>query len=479
MSQVKHNCGLCVAHTLHDVYSFTKSLQHRGREAAGIAAIGNNKIDVIKWAGDFNKFDLEDLHDIFPGHKYHTFMGHVRYATRGRKDKILEDAHPHTIGGKSIVRNGHIIIRDCEAVIVHNGQVDEKYIPISNRRSLKTECDSERILHYLVENNEFELMTKSPGAYTLAFTEKNREEIVVMRDVLGMLPGILGKKDGKFGVASEDVAFKLNGGEPVEDLQPGNIYYLNANGNYRKKEVIKSKIRAHCMFQFQYIINKLTIADSVSTKIHRENLGHQLAEENLFNEIAYLTYAPRCPEMAARVCAKDVGLPFIKVFYKPVAERSFQGSTKKDRELSINENFYLIPGIEEIIEGKEIGVVEDSIVRGNVLARIKHLLYDEARVKKAHLISYTPPLCITGEDGINRGCMFGVDMPPEPILSDEYFARGRTSEQISEKAGMPVSYLSLEGMLVAFERSGMSRENLCTYCLGGEHPFTRLTIEGK
>ena len=69
---IRHNCGFCVAHTLHDVYRFIRSLQHRGREAAGIAAVGNERIDVIKWAGPVDRFDVTDLHKIFPSPQYHT-----------------------------------------------------------------------------------------------------------------------------------------------------------------------------------------------------------------------------------------------------------------------------------------------------------------------------------------------------------------------------------------------------------------------
>ena len=88
---IEHNCGLCVAHTLHDTYSFINSLQHRGRDAVGICAIGDNKIDVIKWAGQVNSFDITDLHKIFQRTEYHTYMAHLRYATRGKKDNLLEE----------------------------------------------------------------------------------------------------------------------------------------------------------------------------------------------------------------------------------------------------------------------------------------------------------------------------------------------------------------------------------------------------
>ena len=144
---IRHNCGLAAAHTLHDVYSFMKSLQHRGREAAGIAAIGDHTIDVIKWTGPVDFFDLTDLHKIFPKPQYHTYMGHVRYATRGRKDQLLNDAHPHTIGGEIDDRGSHIIIHGCDIAGVHNGQGDLESVSQVDCGSLRTGCDTEALLH--------------------------------------------------------------------------------------------------------------------------------------------------------------------------------------------------------------------------------------------------------------------------------------------------------------------------------------------
>ncbi len=477
---IRHNCGWCLTHTLHDAYGFLRSLQHRGREAAGIAAIGHNRIDVVKWAGPVTKFGSDNLHKVFPkSHQYHTFLGHVRYATSGRKDKILEDAHPHTIGGIFENRGNHHIKRDCDSVVVHNGQIYKKHIPISRVGLLKTECDSEQALHYFIEHGEFNFINNVPGAYTLAVAQKNRSEVVLMRDPLGMHPIILGRKDGKFVASSEDMVFGENGGEEIEDLEPGSIYYITPEGDVRKQKGLESKVKAHCMFEFQYILNKKSIIDDVSTTVHRRMLGEQLAKEFFPTDASFVTYAPSCPEGAARRYSKVTGLPFIDAFYKMRNERSFQDSTKEDREKSINENLFLRPGMEETLKDQTLVVIEDSLVRGNVLNRIKHLLYDKAKVKKAYVASYTSPLCIIGEDGKERGCEFGVDMPSTPLGKDSYIARGRTMEQISEKVGMPVYYLSMNGMMQAFEKSGIKKENLCTYCLGGEHPFTRLTVKGE
>ena len=157
MGEVRHNCGLCITHTLHDAYNFLeKSLQHRGREAAGIAAVGEESIDVLKWSGSVSTFDVIDLHKLLPGHNYHTFLGHVRYATQGRKDKILEDAHPHVLGGIEDCRGSHVIIRNCEAAIVHNGQVDIGLLNDVDLGKMKTRCDSEAVLLYYKEKGEKE-----------------------------------------------------------------------------------------------------------------------------------------------------------------------------------------------------------------------------------------------------------------------------------------------------------------------------------
>ena len=98
-------------------------------------------------------------------------------------------------------------------------------------------------------------------------------------------------------------------------------------------------------------------------------------------------------------------------------------------------------------------------------------LYEEAGVGQAYLVSYTPPIGIIGDDGVPRGCTFGVDMPQDPPPGDEFIARGRTAEAIGAAMGMPVIYLSRQGMLDAFVRAGLPERDLCTYCIGGRMPF--------
>jgi amidophosphoribosyltransferase len=175
---------------------------------------------------------------------------------------------------------------------------------------------------------------------------------------------------------------------------------------------------------------------------------------------------PRCPEPAARSFSKQTEKPFVPIFYKLRGERAFQGSTPDDRKNSIEENLHLLPDAKNKLKGKTVVVIDDSTIRGNNAKREKELL-EETEVKKCYHVNYTPPIGIVGEDGVPRGCMFGVDMPPD----DNFIARNRTVEEISEKVGMDVRYMSIEGMLKAFEKVGLRKDELCTFCIGGKHPF--------
>ncbi len=471
---LRHNCGLCVAKTLHDAYSFIRSLQHRGREAAGIAAIGSDQIVVIKWLGPVTRFDITDLHKILPAPLFHTYFAHVRYATRGRKEtrEILCDAHPIAIGGKVTHEQDHIIIRDCEAVIIHNGQVDIPFSELPTGTKLKTGTDTEALLYYLLANGPRTALHEIPGAYTLAYTLRRFPEIIAMRDRTGIKPGVLGWKDGSYGFASEDIAFRKNGGEFTEDMEPGTIYYLRSNGSYRKEPVVTPETR-FCFFEWNYLADVDSMLNGINVRLLREQLGAALP----YIPVDLVTCVPRCPQVAARVYAKNKGLPFSSVLYKTRGERSFQGSTAKQRHDSIASNLFLLPYLRgpggeviaapDFLAGKKVTLIDDSIVRGNNSVHARDLLLGQAKVAEINFLSYTPPIGIVGDDGIPRGCLFGVDMPPR----DKFIARERTRAEISSKMGMDVHHLSLERMLAVYRRCGLHPEQLCTYCVGGPHPF--------
>ncbi len=468
MIKVRHNCGIAVAHTLHDAYSFIKSLQHRGREACGIAAVGNS-IDVIKWVGNVSKVDLVDLHKILPAQNYQMFLAHVRYATKGREDRILQDAHPHTIGGKEIIKKDHIIIKNCNAAIIHNGQVDAKTFCNKN----KEECDTKNILNFYWENESHEVIHKIPGSYTLAIADKRKKEIIVIRDRYGVRPGVLGWKDGKYCVVSEDIALKENGAKFIEELRPGSIYYLSFDGSFRRSDILKPTPK-HCFFEWNYISDVDSFLNGVSSRRLREELGKELAKEFNLKEVDLITFLPRCPEVAARSYVKALGMEykFSPIFYKLRGERSFQGTTQNDRQNSINSNLHILPGFQDSLKDKRVVLIDDSTIRGTNSNRAKELLIS-AGVKEIILLNYTPKIGVIGKDGKKRGCLFGVDIPPGDnfvvLTSDK--KRNRTDKEISKELGLKIGFLSIEGMFRAFERVGIKREHLCYFCIGGKHPF--------
>ena len=482
---IQENCGIGIGRTLHDAYSFTKSLQHRGREAVGLYAVGYRRIDAMKWIGTVDSFDVQSLEDdIFPSHShgYHTFVFHVRYATKGGKDQesILEGAHPQVIGGKIENRGNHIIIRDCEAALVFNGQINLEYFESINEEVKGRESDTECLLHYIKKEGARKLIENIPGAFTLAFADKAKDGIIITKDRLGMRPGALGFKGGKYCMASEDIALRKNGANFVKELEAGCIHYLLPDGGYYKEEIISSRPK-HCFFEWNYLSDVDSRFGGRDVRSVREALGEVLAEEFNPHDADYVTFLPRCPEISARVYAEKLGIPFKHLFYKIRKERSFQGSTQNEREGSIKANLHLLPEIdgrpiEEFLRGKTVILIDDSTIRATNSKRARELLYHKAGIKKAYLVNYTPQIGVIGEDGIERGCLFGVDMPP----GDKFVAiynyndgkkRNRTLEEISEEIGMPVFYISKEGMYRAFELAGISRENLCSFCIGGKHPF--------
>jgi len=473
MGDVRHNCGLAVAHSLDETYALLASLQHRGRDAAGIAAIGDGRIDVVKWAGRVESFGIKGLHEILGAGKrrYDLFLGHVRYATRGRKDQILEDAHPHVIGGEWHDRGSHILIVDCESAAVHNGQVAQPYFQsiAAATPQLRTSCDTEALLHLFRQIGEQQLLRQVHGAFTLAIADRLRRDVIVMRDRTGIRPGVLGVKGGIYSVASEDVAFTENGGEVVEDLEPGTLYHLTADGRYTRERIVPSVPR-HCFFEWTYIGNRNSDLSGIKVRRLRAALGEALAAEFRPGDADLVTYLPRCSDIAARSYADAAQLDFAPTLYKVKDERAFQGADAAERTRSISTNLYLLPNAAEILHGKAVIMIDDSTIRGTNARRARELLLS-AGARKVYLANYIPPVGIIPDDTVPRGCEFGVDMPPD---SADFIARGRSIDQISDALSMQVAYLSLDGLLRTFERLGMPRDNLCYFCVGGPHPFAGL-----
>ncbi len=462
---IQDHCGWCVASSLHDAYSFLKSLQHRGRETAGIAGVRDDgRIDVVKWLGIVDRFSLKNLSRVFSPHTYRLWLGHVRYATTGKKDprQILDDAHPHVVGGTYQFKRNHLILQDCTAAIVHNGQVSHPSFDT-------TRCDSPQLLDYYLHRGIEDTLKNIRCAYSAAVADQHG--VVVFRDVTGNRPAVLGLKDGRHCAASENMALIANGADPLGDIVPGSAHYIGLEeGAYTQKSIVSPE-RCHCMFEFQYLAGPQSTLDGINVRIHRERLGRILAKEFIPSDAHFVVYLPECPEPAARAYADESGIPFFDgVFYKMRAERSFQGSTLEERAVSIQENLHLAPDMREALRGKVVVLIDDSMVRANNIQHALDLLYQEAGVQKVYYVLYTPRIGVVDEKGVPRGCLYGVDMPPHDNFVVREKMRNLSEEELNKKVGATVHYISLDGMFAAFEQSGMRREDLCAYCVGGRGP---------
>jgi amidophosphoribosyltransferase len=127
---------------------------------------------------------------------------------------------------------------------------------------------------------------------------------------------------------------------------------------------------------------------------------------------------------------------------------------------------------ETFLRGKTIIIIDDSTIRGNNSKRAVEIL-KQAGVGKIYLLNYTPKIGLIGEDGVERGCLYGVDMPPEDnfIVRNKEENRNQDDNVINEQIGAEVKFLSIEGMFKAFEKAGLERDHLCSFCIGGEKPF--------
>ncbi|MBN2101913.1 MAG: hypothetical protein JW716_03515 [Candidatus Aenigmarchaeota archaeon] len=476
---IGHNCGIAITYTLHDAHNFLYSLQHRGRDAAGIAAVGDT-IDILKWQGSVKRFDLAELHKHFPDGRYQYFIAHNRYATRGRKDRVLQDAHPHHIGGKVTDYGTYIIVRGAKKAIVHNGQIETESLNIDKSR-LMSGSDSEALLHYYDKHGthgEERVLQDIPGSYSAIIADTSREGAIVIRDRYGIRPAALGWKDNKFVAASEDIAIRKNGGSFREDIKPGSVYYLYPDGKYDFEQIIKSPYLALCKFEQLYLADPESVIDGIPVIVVQQQMGTMLARESP-KDADIVSFAPRRSEAAARAYANELGLPFVHLLTKESALRSFQGPYQKEREEAIQRNLHLLNppyferrgDIRREFKGAITDIVDDSIIRGTVGSTIAALVKPLDIIPR--LRSYTPYIGRIRKDGVKTGCYDGVDMPPEETADHKFVARGRNSRGISKAIGMDTRALSVRGMKSAFRKAGMDPNNLCTFCIGGRHPYRK------
>ena len=459
--EMKHKCGVFAIwgdpYSAEKIYTGIFAQQHRGQESAGIAVTNGEVLDSKVGMGlvsdVFTPADLKLL-------KGKGGIGHNRYSTTG--ESKITNAQPivctHVGGEVAVAHNGNLI----NANLLRRQY--EKYGHIFH-----TTTDTEIILHLLAYHHlrksdpMVESLPHLEGAYSLVFLFKDRIEAV--RDPWGWRPLVLGKTaDGHHCVASETVALDAIGARFIREIEPGEIVTLSDAG-VSSRRFSAGFQPAHCIFEHIYFANPSSRVFGDTVQIVRERLGEQLAKE--FPADADLVIPmPDSGRSAALGFARQSQLPFREgIVPNRYVGRTFIQPTHEKRTLAVQLKLNVVA---EVVEGKRVVVVDDSVVRGTTTqGKMKQLR--NAGAKEIHLRISCP--------AIRNACHFGIDFPHKEKL----LATGRTIEQIREFLEVEsIEFLSLGGMLSCVSRPP---SHYCTGCFSGEYrldvnnPVSKLDLE--
>jgi amidophosphoribosyltransferase len=420
------------------------ALQHRGQESAGIATAQRGHIMAVRDQGLVNQvFDEQKLRAL----QGDMAVGHVRYSTTGASS--WENSQPVWRADRrevALAHNGNLI----NAVALH-GSLREAGV------SFRSTSDSEIIAALVsthpaetVEDALADVMQHLEGAYSTVVMTKDR--VVAFRDPAGLRPLSLGMLGDRYCVASETCAFDIIGATFLRDVQPGEIVSLT-DGGVQTRMAVSGSRRALCVFEHIYFARPDSRLGGQTLQVARGRMGEILAREAPVDADVVIP-VPDSGNPAARGFARASGLPqddgFVKNRY---VARTFIQPGQELRKHGLRMKFNPLP---EVVAGRRLVVVDDSIVRGNTTRQIVAMLRD-AGAAEVHMRISAPP--------IRHPCFYGVDMSTR----EEMVAHGRSVDEIAAELGCDsLAYLSLAGVYEAIEGT---RETHCDACFSGEYPL--------
>ncbi|MCH2310764.1 MAG: amidophosphoribosyltransferase [SAR202 cluster bacterium] len=424
------------------------ALQHRGQESAGIAASSGTNIQVKTQMGLVTQvFQEKDLSD-FDGY---IALGHTRSSTTGSSH--IDNAQPFLSKSDSV-----------EIALGHNGNLINA-LELRNELldlgvNFQSSADSEIIAHLIshapasswAERISY-AMRKLNGAYSLGIM--TNEEIIGVRDPLGVRPLCIGTLDDGWVIASESCALDHLGAEFYREVLPGEAVLVNKDGLksiYQKPN--SDHVLGICIFEQIYFSRPDSLLNGDLVYTSRMNMGAQLAKE--FTVYADVVIGvPDSPTAAAVGYSQQSGIPFTEGLVKNrYVGRTFIFPDQRLRELGVRRKFNLLP---QILKDKKVVVVDDSIVRGTTTPHIVDLLR-KGGAKEIHLRICAPPII--------SPCHFGVDMAKK----SELIASNMTVEEITEHLKVDsLGFLSNNGLLKSI--SG-ERDQYCMGCFTGNYTIT-------
>ncbi|MRJ02634.1 MAG: amidophosphoribosyltransferase [Epsilonproteobacteria bacterium] len=422
------------------------SLQHRGQEAAGIASSDGEKIHLVKGRGLVTQvFDGEKL-ELLTGD---SAVGHTRYSTAG-EDSVL-DAQPifarYDLGQIAVVHNGNLTnAKEVRRELIREGAIFQTFMDTENLIHLIARSQKSQLYDRIIE-----ALHRIEGAYSLIFL--SRRKMFAVRDPHGFRPLSIGKLKEGWVVASETCAFDLIGAEYVRDVVPGELVVFEKGKEPRSIQVFEPTPHK-CVFEYIYFARPDSLIYGKSVYELRKAMGRELAKEYPV-QADMVVPVPDSGVAAALGYAEASGIPFeMGIIRNHYVGRTFIEPTQSIRDLKVK--MKLNP-IKEVIRGKRLIVIDDSIVRGTTSRKIVGIL-KEFGAKEVHMRISAPPT--TGP------CYYGVDTPTK----EELIASKMSVEETRRYIGADtLAYLSIEGLL----RSVGNDQSYCMACFDGDYPVEK------
>ena len=425
------------------------ALQHRGQESAGIAVCRDEKIIAHKGMGLVSDvFDMSRLQQLTGG----CAIGHARYSTTG--SSVVTNAQPflvrHRKKSYAVAHNGNIVnAHDLKNELEESGSI------------FQTTMDSEIFLHLFVKNLTHgfeEALVKSvsrlQGAFSLVMLT-SRGEVIGIKDPFGFRPLCLGKLNGNYVLASETCALDLVEAEFIRELDPGEIVIIGPEGIKSIKTEAPAR-QAFCIFEFIYFARPDSTIAGRNVYLTRKAFGRRLAQEAPV-EADFVMPFPDSGTYAALGYSEESGIPFeMGMIRNHYVGRTFIQPTQSMRDFGVR--IKLNP-VKELLKGKDIIIIEDSIIRGTTIkTRVKTLR--ELGVGKVHMRVSGPPHRFP--------CHYGIDFSTR----GELIAASKTVTELTEFLGLnSLHYLSIDGLLQA---SGVDnpQQHFCKACFDGCYPVS-------
>ena len=424
------------------------ALQHRGQEGAGIVVTDGNTLQAVKGEGLVNEVFSAGKLDHLKGSGA---IGHVRYATAGGGG--IENVQPllfrSTTGSLAIAHNGNLVnANHLKHHLERQGSI------------FQTSSDTEVLAHLIKKSgySTFEKRAKNAlsllkGAY--AFIMMTEDEMTVALDPNGLRPLSLGKLGDAWVVASETCAFDIIGAEVVRSVEPGELLIINDEGLRVERFAFPAK-RSICTMEYVYFSRPDSDIDGINIHSARKRLGKELAKEVQI-EADVVTGVPDSSISAAIGFSEATGIPYeLGLIKNRYVGRTFIQPSQDLRERGVK--MKLSP-VRQVVNGKRVVMVDDSIVRGTTSRRIVTML-KEAGATEVHVVISSPP--------IKNPCFYGIDIS----TNSELIAANNSIEEIRELIGADsLTFLSVEGMVRAIGRTDEGPEaGHCLACFTNNYP---------